>query len=314
MGNVKKAALSLLLASTLLSACSQEVEEEAADSKDSKENKVENREYLQSFQGNLGHVHGLGVMEEGFAFAAHTGIKIYQQGEWKEAVYHPHDYMGFQVREDGFLSSGHPIPSSDLENPLGLQKGKVSEESLEALAFNGESDFHVMGAGFANETVYVFNEQPNSQLDQGFYRSTDLGATWESILAEGIEGGVFQMAVHPTNGETVAIATDSGVFLSENGGQSFEKISESGQAGGLYFNEDELFYGLYNGEATMTSYLIGESGTSNVPLPDMKEDAVMYFTETDNKMAIYTFNGSAFVSEDGGENWKKIVEEGETVS
>ncbi|WLR47112.1 hypothetical protein LC065_16515 [Halobacillus litoralis] len=314
MGHLKKAALSLLAASTILGACSQEVEEEATDSEDSSEEKVEKQEYLQTFEGNLGHVHGLGHMEEGFAFAAHTGIKIYQDGEWKEAVDHPHDYMGFQVREDGFLSSGHPVPSSDLQNPLGLQKGKVSEESLESLAFVGESDFHVMGAGFANESVYVFNEQPNSQLDQGFYRSTDLGATWESILAEGIEGGVFQMAVHPTNGDTVAIATDSGVFLSENGGQSFERISESGQAGGLYFTEDELFYGLYNGEATMTSYLIGESGTSDVPLPDLTEDAVMYFTEKENQMAIYTFNGSAYISEDGGENWEKVVEKGETVS
>ncbi|SDP04443.1 F510_1955 family glycosylhydrolase [Halobacillus aidingensis] len=314
MGNVKKAALSLLLVFVFLGACSEEVEEEAREAKDSTEDKAENQEYLQSFEGNLGHVHGLGHMEEGFAFAAHTGIKIFQEGQWKEAVYHPHDYMGFQVREDGFLSSGHPIPSSDLQNPLGLQRGKVSEESLEALAFDGESDFHVMGAGFANESVYVFNEQPNSQLDQGFYRSTDLGATWESIHAEGIEGGVFQMAVHPTDGETVAVATDSGVFLSENGGQSFERISESGQAGGLYFNEDELFYGLYTGEATMTSYLIGESGTSDVPLPDLKEDAVMYFAEADNRMAIYTFNGAAYVSEDGGENWEKIVEKGETVS
>ncbi|MYL48883.1 hypothetical protein GLV98_05275 [Halobacillus litoralis] len=314
MGNGKKAALSLLLASTFLGACSQEVEEEAVDPKDSKEDKVENQEYLQSFQGNLGHVHGLGYIEEGFAFAAHTGIKIYQEGQWKEAIDHSHDYMGFQVREDGFLASGHPIPSSDLQNPLGLQKGKVSEEGLEALAFDGESDFHVMGAGFANESVYVFNEQPNSQLDQGFYKSTDLGSTWDSINAEGIEGGVFQMAVHPTNGETVAIATDSGVFLSENGGQSFDRISESGQAGGLYFTEDELFYGLYNGEATMTSYLIGESGTSDVSIPDLTEDAVMYFTAKDNRMVIYTFNGSAYISEDGGENWEKIVEKGETVS
>ncbi|MGR9050347.1 F510_1955 family glycosylhydrolase [Halobacillus faecis] len=314
MGHLKKAALSFLAAATILGACSQEVEEEATDSEDSSEEKVEKQEYLQPFEGNLGHVHGLGYIEEGFTFAAHTGIKIYQEGEWKEAVFHPHDYMGFQVREDGFLSSGHPVPSSDLQNPLGLQKGKVSEESLESLAFVGESDFHVMGAGFANEFVYVFNEQPNSQLDQGFYRSTDLGATWESISAEGIEGGVFQMAVHPTNGDTVAIATDSGVFLSENGGQSFERISESGQAGGLYFTEDELFYGLYNGEATMTSYLIGESGTSDVPLPDLTEDAVMYFAEKDNRIAIYTFNGAAYISEDGGENWEKVVEKGETVS
>lgn len=313
MGNVKKAIMGLFLASVFLGACSQEVEEEAAESQENKE-EAESREYLQSFEGNLGHVHGLGYMEDGFVFAAHTGIKIYQEGQWKEAVDHPHDYMGFQVREDGFLSSGHPIPSSNLQNPLGLQKGKVSEEGLESLAFYGESDFHVMGAGFANESVYVFNEQPNSQLEQGFYKSTDLGATWEPFQAEGIEGGVFQLAVHPTDGETVAMATDSGVFLSENGGQSFEMISETGQGGGLYFNEDQLYYGLYNGEPTMTSYGIGESGTSDVPLPELTEDAVMYFAEADNQMAIYTFNGSAFISEDGGENWKKIVEKGETVS
>lgn len=303
----------LLVAGALLTACSEEVEEDASENRDG-QTKESTADYLEPFEGNFGHVHGLGRMEEGFIFAAHTGIKIYDGKEWKAATHHPHDYMGFQVIEDGFLSSGHPIPSSNLENPLGLQKGTLQGEELEELAFYGESDFHVMGAGYANKGVYVFNEQPNSELQQGFYKSLDRGETWEPFEAEGIEGGIFQIAVHPSNQETVAIATDSGVFLSENGGESFAMISESGQAGGLYFTDDKLYFGLYAGEASMNVYTLEDALTSSLPLPEMGEDAVMYFAKEGEKYAVYTFNGASYYSEDSGKNWDQIAEEGETKS
>ncbi|SFJ91152.1 hypothetical protein SAMN04487936_105175 [Halobacillus dabanensis] len=308
----RKYLLGLVSAGIVLSGCSQEVEEGAE--KDEKTEQQESKDYLESFEGNFGHVHGLGYMKDGFAFAAHTGLKVYDGEEWKEAIHHPHDYMGFQVTEDGFLSSGHPIPNSDLENPLGLQKGTLEEEDLEALAFYKESDFHVMGAGYANPSVYIFNEQPNSELEQGFYKSPDRGNTWEPFDAAGIEGGIFQIAVHPTDEEKVAVATDSGVFLSENGGGSFEMISEAGQGGGLYFSEETLFFGLYKGEASMISYTLDDATTSSISLPEMSEDAVMYFAKEGDQMALYTFNGAAYYSEDGGGNWDKIAEEGETVS
>jgi hypothetical protein len=306
--------LGLVIAGIVLTGCSQEVEEGGSETQEESTKEQESKDYLAPFEGNLGHVHGLGYMEDGFAFAAHTGLKVYNGEEWKEAIHHPHDYMGFQVTEDGFLSSGHPIPDSDLENPLGLQKGTLKAEDLEALAFYKESDFHVMGAGYANESVYLFNEQPNSELEQGFYKSTDRGETWEPFEAAGIEGGIFQIAVHPTKEKTVAVATDSGVFLSENGGGSFERISEAGQAGGLYFSADTLFFGLYKGEATMTAYKLDDATTSNISLPEMSEDAVMYFAKKGDQMALYTFNGAAYYKEVAEGNWDKIMEEGETVS
>lgn len=306
--------VSFIIVGIVLTGCSQEVEEEGTEKEEEATEQQQSKDYLESFEGNFGHVHGLGYMEEGFAFAAHTGIKMYDGSEWKEAIHHPHDYMGFQVTEDGFLSSGHPIPDSELENPLGLQKGTLEGKELEALAFYKESDFHVMGAGYANDSVYLFNEKPNSELEQGFYKSPDRGDTWEPFEAKGIEGGIFQIAVHPINEQTVAVATDAGVFLSENGGDSFETISETGQAGGLYFSDDTLFFGLYKGEATMTSYSLDDATTSSISLPEMTEDAVMYFAKEGQQMAIYTFNGAAFYSEDEGENWDKIAEEGETAS
>lgn len=309
----RKYLLGLVIAGTVLTGCSQEVEEEAEKDEETTKQQ-QSKDYLESFEGNFGHVHGLGYMKDGFAFAAHTGLKVYDGEEWKEAIHHPHDYMGFQVTEDGFLSSGHPIPDSDLENPLGLQKGTLEGEDLEALAFYKESDFHVMGAGYANESVYIFNEQPNSELEQGFYKSPDRGNTWEPFEAAGIEGGIFQIAVHPTDEETVAVATDSGVFLSTNGGESFEMITETGQAGGLYFSADTLYFGLYQGEASMTSYTLDDATTSNISLPEMSEDAVMYFAKEGEQMALYTFNGAAYYREDRGGNWEKIAEEGETVS
>jgi hypothetical protein len=57
------------------------------------------------------------------------------------------------------------------------------------------------------------------------YYTIDDGQVWEQSQAQGLAGSPSQLAVHPTLSETVAIATDTGLYLSGDHGNTFTRIS-----------------------------------------------------------------------------------------
>ncbi len=59
-------------------------------------------------------------------------------------------------------------------------KSSDGGNNLEKLAFYGESDFHNLAVGYNTETIYLYNERPNSKLQQGFYFSTNNGQEWKN--------------------------------------------------------------------------------------------------------------------------------------
>lgn len=66
--------------------------------------------------------------------------------------------MGFTAAgADHFYASGHPGPSDDLPNPVGLIESTDAGETWQPLSPTGESDFHTLGA--AGNQVYGFNGQ-----------------------------------------------------------------------------------------------------------------------------------------------------------
>ncbi|WP_079478269.1 F510_1955 family glycosylhydrolase [Halobacillus salinus] len=310
---------SLALASVItIAGCSQANQKESSqqDRKQQGSSDVSLQEVTETFDGTLQHVHGMGYLDENsIAFAAHSGIKIYKDGEWLSSTYHQNDYMGFNVVEDGFYTSGHPGEQSDLPNPIGIQRGEVIKEDLTSLAFKGESDFHAMGVGARNEAIYVLNQRSNSEMGQGLYKSTDDGENWQEIAAENLGEKIFQIAVHPDDENLVAVAGATGIFLSEDGGEKFERISNQGQGSGLYFSDDKLYYGLYTGKPSMIEYNWEDQAKKELSLPELTEDAVMYISKhptKDGEYAIFTIKGSSYVTEDSGGSWEQILDHGQT--
>ncbi|GGF25542.1 hypothetical protein GCM10010954_25570 [Halobacillus andaensis] len=266
-----------------------------------------------SFEGDLSHVHGVGYFNnETIAFASHTGLKLYQDEEWKETEEHRHDYMGFNAVENGFYTSGHPNLQSDYPNPLGLQRSGPDTGELEEVAVEGESDFHIMGAGYQSRALYLWNEEENSQMDLGYYKSLDEGESWTTFQAEGIEGDPFQISVHPTDEQTLAVATGTGVYLSKDGGEQFNQISDNGQGSGMFFNEDELYYGIYKGEQELVKYDLESEEKETIPSPPIKDDAVLYLAvhPDEEEMVVFTAQNNSFITNDSGGSWSQIVEEG----
>jgi len=291
--------LSVLLSTLLLGACSQ--------------SNQSNEEFLTEFDGKLEHIHGIGYMgDKGIAFASHDGLKFYKDKKWDATTKQNNDYMGFNVVDKGFYTSGHPGKGSKLPNPLGIQRSTDDGKTLSEVAFEGDFDFHSMGVGDINHAIYVFNGHGNSQLSSGLHKTLDEGNSWERVKGEGIKGEFVGLAVHPTNEKMVAATTKNGVYLSKDGGEVFTPLEENINGTAIYFSEKNLWYGTFKSKPKITSYDLEEETKENIKLPKLEQDAVAFFDKKQNtdEMVIYTYQNHAFITKNKGEKWSQIVTSG----
>lgn len=262
----------------------------------------------------LQHIHGMGFSPDGkqLFVAAHDGFRVFADGAWQVPNLPKHDYMGYSPADTGFYSSGHPHPSAGMVNPLGLVKSTDGGTTLTTLAFEGESDFHVMGVGYENHAIYVINTQPNSKLSTGMYYSLDDGQTWEQSAMQGLPGPPIQVAVHPTEANVVAMATQSGLALSTDYGDTFALVGERGPVTAVHFGPtgDRLFFGYQE----LSAYDLASEAITTLSTPALTEnDAIGYIAvnPTDADTIVFaTFNRNIYVSHDSGQAWQQIASEG----
>lgn len=269
----------------------------------------------------LEHVHGLGFSPDGkrILIPAHDGLKAYEGGRWESPGGAQHDYMGFSPVNDGFYSSGHPAPGSDLKDPLGTVKSTDEGKSLKMLGLEGETDFHNMAVGYDSHVIYVITPQPNSKMSAaGLYYSKDEGSTWKKSEMKGINVEPSSMAVHPSEESVLTIGTSNGVYLSKDYGNSFEQIASDGQATALFFNnQGELFIGGYQNKAYLRKMDITNKKGEQLTIPSFSDDAIAYFSQNpinDDEMAFATFNKDVYISKDKGLSWREIADQGKTIS
>lgn len=268
----------------------------------------------------LVHVHGLSYSPDGkrLLIPSHVGMAIYSDGQWRKAPGPEHDFMGFAATRGALYSSGHPAPGSSLRNPFGLVKSKDSGKTWEHLGLTGEADFHVMAASYFASTIYVFAAVLNSRMPQaGIYYTADDGKAWKSSGGKGITGRMAALAAHPSGGNIVAAATESGLFLSEDHGDNFTAVLAGPRATSAQFDLDgeHLWFGGYDGAATLTKMVLKTKKRESMPIPALTKDAVAYIAQNPanrRQYAIATFNRDVYLSNDGGRHWKQIAAHGET--
>ena len=268
------------------------------------------------------HIHGLGYTSDGgeIYVPAHDGLRVYKDGSWAiPAEGNSNDYMGFTMFENGFYSSGHPGPNSDLPNPLGIVRSTDKGKTVETLGLTGEVDFHGMTVGYETEEFYVFNPAQNSQMDQpGFYYSTDQAKTWKQSELAGIEGQAIALAAHPTEAGVVAIGTDQGVFLSKDHGDSFEKLSISGAVSAVSFgHQNNLLVATQTDKVSLFQIDLATKETVKQSVPDLGEDAISYIKQNpvnQDEFVFATNNRSIYMSNDGGKTWVQSVDKGEAIT
>lgn len=262
----------------------------------------------------LRDIHGLSFSADGrhLVVPAHDGLRFFADGEWSAPNLPVNDYMGYAAMDEGFYSSGHPGSGSALPNPLGLVKSTDGGETLQQLAFLGESDFHLMGVGYESHAIYILNGTPNSQLDTGLYYSLDDGETWNPAIMQGITDRPANLAVHPTEANQVALATEGGLFLSTDYGDSFIRIGNSASVTAVTFhpNGQTLLFGANQ----LSTYELSSEQITAVPSPTITVgDTVGYIAVNpvqESEIALATFSKDIYLSPNDGQTWEKIVEDG----
>ncbi|MFZ3580134.1 F510_1955 family glycosylhydrolase [Virgibacillus sp. DJP39] len=264
------------------------------------------------------HIHGLGYTNDGeeIYVPAHDGLRVYKDGTWTIPTEgSKHDYMGFNMFKDGFYSSGHPAPNSDLANPLGIVKSTNKGKTIEKLALYKEIDFHGMAVGYKTEEIYVFNPTKNSQMDQpGFYYSTDEAKTWEQSKLAGIEGQAIALAAHPTKKGVVTVGTNQGIFLSEDHGNNFEKLSITGSVSAVSFgHQNNLLVATKTDEVSLFQIDLSTQESVELNVPDPGEDAISYIKQNPankDEFIFATHKKDIYISNDAGNTWNQNVDEG----
>lgn len=269
---------------------------------------------------HLMHVHGLAYSPDGskILIPSHEGLAIFDGAGWSKADGPQHDYMGFSATKSAIYSSGHPAPGSSLVNPFGVIKSTDGGRAWQKLGLEGESDFHMLATGYESNAVYVVNSHQNSKMKQpGIYYTLNDGFSWQHALAQGLQADPASLAVHPSNPKIVAIGTDNGLYLSQDAGDTFQRIAD-GKIVAVFFdlNGKHLWLSSVDGQSGLIRFDWRSKEARNVMLPAMQKDAVGYIAQNPvrrNEYAIATFQRSVYVSQDEGKTWRQVAEKGTTL-
>jgi hypothetical protein len=164
----------------------------------------------------LEHVHGLGVdPADGALYAGtHYGlVRISPDGELIRVADRVQDFMGFTVvGPEHYLAGGHPGEGQDGPGNLGLIETTDGGQTWTTLSLEGEADFHALDAaggmiyGYSGGRLLV-SEDGVDWTDRGSMRIADL-------------------AVDPSDPERVLATTEQGVALSEDAGATFAVVPD----------------------------------------------------------------------------------------
>jgi len=265
----------------------------------------------------IDHMHGLGYTngEDAVMIATHEGLYEYD-GKWKAATSRKHDYMGFSAVKEGFYSSGHPEPNSDLKNPLGIIKSEDKGSSFKQLDFYGEADFHYMTAGYETNTIYLINEAPIGNLDVGLHYSENEGESWKNSEMDGFESRyISNLAAHPTNSSKLVIGSQEGLYLSTDSGNKFTRLGSATVITYVTLTEKAGIYAsIENDKVKLMSVNLENSDLEELNVPDFSQNnpivQIAVNPTNEQEITIATYENDIYQTEDLGTNWKMIAEKG----
>ncbi|WP_129691037.1 F510_1955 family glycosylhydrolase [Gottfriedia acidiceleris] len=260
------------------------------------------------------HIHGIGYVGniKGLTIATHSGLNIYSDGKWYTTSKNLNDYMGFQATSDGFYSSGHPDPKSNLKNPFGIVRSLDGNKTLEKIGFYGETDFHNLSVGYNSKAIFLYNEEKNSKLGTGFYFSNDLGKSWKNVKGSGLPDTLTSFSIHPDDPNEIAMNSQEGIYYSTNGGESFSRITPTLNITSSVLLKDSIIYSyIKDNQSYLEELDFSSKNTRSIPIPYLNaKNMIMYIAidqKNSNNISIATMESNVYSSNNFGKEWLEIV-------
>jgi photosystem II stability/assembly factor-like uncharacterized protein len=221
---------------------------------------------------------------------------------------------------------GHPILGVSAASPWrGIFKstdgGKTWAKTLYRDDFAGAADTvadpnnpRVLYTAFWKPFDFFTGPPDVRKLDSWIYKSEDEGATWSELPATGFPAdeplGRVGLAVAPgTHGQRVFAITEPGLFRSDDGGQTWRKITtDSRVVGNLYFsrvfvdpNSADTVYVMQT--TTYRSTDGGKNFTAYKGAPGGDDYHVLWIDPKNSERMILGVDQGATISVDGGKTW-----------
>lgn len=238
----------------------------------------------------MAHIHGLGIdPADGQLIAAtHYGaFRIDNDGDLTQ-VGPVQDLMGFTVVGAGhYLASGHPGESQkDRPSRLGLIETTDGGRNWRTVSLEGKADFHTLEArhdrvyGHSKALIMVSEDQQ----------------TWDERAGLSLE----DMAISPTDPDTMLIATKNGVSISTDGGRQVRPLPKTPPLALVEWSSNGLAVGVDDGGQVHTST---DQGTTWSARGSVGRQPVALAVDGDS-VYVATRDGSVMESNDAGAQFK----------
>jgi len=144
----------------------------------------------------------------------------------------------------------------------------------------------------------------------GLYRSEDGGATWTLALSLASVATVYGIWTHPTDGQTLYMASSSGLQVSTDRGASFTTLGDLPPGTVSYFalkpGDPATMYAVMRGSGIRGLYRSTDGGQTFSLLKSFDAARVFIHPTTPNKIYLTGLNTNSLVSSNGGSSWTTV--------
>lgn len=161
----------------------------------------------------LEHVHSVATDGEQVFLASHHGLYTWTEESWR-LVGEEFDVMGLTIDDGVFYASGHPGPTQDLPNPLGILVSSDAGKTWTPESLTVEVDFHLLEAVGASRVGVAANYG-------AVVGSVDGGMTWSTLDIPSLTS----MSLNPANGAEMLLVSEGLLYLSTDAGSTFQQTN-----------------------------------------------------------------------------------------
>jgi photosystem II stability/assembly factor-like uncharacterized protein len=217
------------------------------------------------------------------------------------------------------FASGHPHPSDNATNPLGVIVSADAGKTWRTLGLEGRVDLHAMTIRKTDGAVlYGWNVAG----DPGLYRISASDGKATLIGAKAL-GQVYTLAAHPTQARTLLAGTGRGLLASQDEGQTWKVLG--GDLRGVpvtvadWHPKSPAILYAYAARADLGFITSEDGGQTWNPLGWFlgQRDAVGYLAISPHdpqRLFTATYGNDLLRSSDGGRTWTPLVKQGKPVA